>query len=108
MSILIKGMEMPKNCEECMFAYFDDVDFDYVLYCTANEKYADLDMYDHPMGWNCPLIELPPHGRLADLDKIIEDYWDGNHMEIDENDLKAISKYKVIIESERGKANDTH
>lgn len=70
--ILIKGMEMPKNCKECMFADFDDVDFDYVLYCTANEKYADLDMYDHPMGWNCPLIEIPtPHGNLKDESDII-------------------------------------
>ena len=64
-SVLIRGMEMPKNCKECMFADFDDVDFDYELYCTANGKYADLDMYDHPMGWDCPLVEIPtPHGRL--------------------------------------------
>ena len=66
-SVLIRGMEMPKNCKECMFADFDDVDFDYELYCTANGKYADLDMYDHPMGWDCPLVEIPtPHGRLID------------------------------------------
>ena len=70
-SVLIRGMEMPKNCKECMFADFDDVDFDYELYCTANGKYADLDMYDHPMGWDCPLVEIPtPHGRLIDADKI--------------------------------------
>lgn len=31
MSIIVKGMEMPKNCKECMFADMDDVDFDYVL-----------------------------------------------------------------------------
>lgn len=70
-SVLIRGMEMPKNCKECMFADFDDVDFDYELYCTANGKYADLDMYDHPMGWDCPLVEIPtPHGRLGDLDEL--------------------------------------
>ena len=73
MSILIRGMEMPKNCKECPLGYMDDIDFDYVLYCTANKKYADLDMYDHPMGWNCPLIEVTtPHGRLGDLDAL----WD--------------------------------
>ena len=70
MSILIRGMEMPKNCKECQLGYMDDIDFDYVLYCTANKKYADLDMYDHPMGWNCPLIEVPPHGRLIDADEL--------------------------------------
>ena len=75
MSVLIKGMEMPKNCKECMFADFEDVDFDYVLYCTANKKYADLDMYDHPMGWNCPLIEIPtPHSDLVDRDVMIAEY----------------------------------
>lgn len=71
MSFIVKGMEIPKNCDECMFADMDDVDFDYVLYCTANGKYADLDMYNHPMGWNCPLVEIPtPHGRLGDLDEL--------------------------------------
>ena len=75
MSVLIKGMEMPKNCKECMFADFEDVDFDYVLYCTANKKYADLDMYDHPMGWNCPLVEIPtPHSDLVDRDAMIAEY----------------------------------
>ncbi|MDC9367129.1 hypothetical protein [Clostridioides difficile] len=73
MSVLIKGMEMPKNCKECMFADMDDVDFDYELYCTANKKYADLDMYDLPIGGGCPLIEVPPHGRLIDADEF-KDY----------------------------------
>ena len=60
---------MPKNCKECPLGYMNDIDFDYILYCTANKKYADLDMYDHPMGWNCPLIEVPtPHGKLIDAD----------------------------------------
>ena len=69
MSILIRGMKMPKNCKECLLGRMDDIDFDYVLYCTANKKYADLDMYDHPIGWKCPIIEVPtPHGRLIDAD----------------------------------------
>ena len=108
MSILIKGMEMPKNCSDCPLNY-DQM----ACIVTGTGWWSDTMVL---MGFDsckerlhdCPLIELPPHGRLVDIDKIIEDYWDGNHMEIDENDLKAISKYKVIIESERSKANDTH
>lgn len=46
MSILIRGMKMPKNCGECF---------------VGNRTIcAD----------NCPLIELPPHGRLIDADKL--------------------------------------
>jgi hypothetical protein len=75
MSVIVKGMEIPKNCKECMFADMDDVDFDYVLYCTVNEKYVDLDMYDHPMGWDCPMIEIPTHhGRLIDAEKLLIDH----------------------------------
>ena len=71
MGVYISGLEIPKNCKECMFADMDDIDFDYVLYCKATKKYADLDRYDHPMGWNCPITEIPtPHGRLGDLDEL--------------------------------------
>lgn len=95
---------MPKRCIDCPFMVSRDND-DCILQTEVENELART---WEELKASCPLTELPPHGRLADLDKIIEDYWDGNHMEIDENDLKAISKYKVIIESERGKANDTH
>lgn len=63
MSILIKGMEMPINCETCPF---DDG-----TYCQAYPKSAEM-IYDIANGiptW-CPLIEIPPHGRLIDADAI--------------------------------------
>ena len=67
MSVLIKGMEMPKNCKKCMFADFDDVEFDYELYCAVSKKYADLDARDRPLGWACPLTEVKePHDDLVD------------------------------------------
>ena len=71
MSILIKGMEMPKRCGDCEFADFEDYDSEYVLYCNAIKKHADLDACGRPMGWDCPLVEIPtPHGRLGDLDEL--------------------------------------
>ena len=51
MSILIKGMEMPKNCIRKMPI-----------------KFSELDLRDGL----CPLIELPPHGRLIDADALIK------------------------------------
>ena len=100
MSVLIKGMEMPKNCKECMFADFEDVDFDYVLYCTANKKYADLDMYDHPMGWNCPLGEIPtPHSDLVDRDALIAEY-DRQHKGPAGGARRIMEQAKAVIEAE--------
>ena len=100
MSVLIKGMEMPKNCKECMFADFEDVDFDYVLYCTANKKYADLERYDHPMGWNCPLVEIPtPHSDLVDRDAMIAEY-DRQHKGPAGGARRIMEQAKTVIEAE--------
>lgn len=46
MSVIVKGMEMPKNCGECF---------------VGNRTICADD---------CPLIELPQHGRLIDADKL--------------------------------------
>lgn len=69
MSVLIRGMEMPKNCGECerwcickCVADFDDFE----SICNAVED-GDL-VRDE----NCPLIEVPPHGRLIDADELKE------------------------------------
>ncbi len=68
MSILIKGMEMPKSCFDCPFMYGR-------RYCMANNKiefndpgYSELKgRYD-----GCPLVPVPPHGRLIDADALEE------------------------------------
>lgn len=62
MSVLIKGMEMPKKCDKCKIS----------LFCLAASKPAipmQIWMKTRP-DW-CPLIEVPePHGRLGDLDEL--------------------------------------
>ena len=64
MSVLIKGMEMPKNCIFCEL-YEPDL-----YWCRAAKKeyYETIENKAHP-DW-CPLIELPPHGRLIDADAL--------------------------------------
>ena len=59
MSILIKGMEMPKSCYECRFA-FDGM-------CIANRGRKDVGITN-----SCPLIEVPKHGRLIDAEALKE------------------------------------
>ena len=94
----IVPMGKPKRCGLCPCFHAE-----HPMHCQAVKASKDkriIAPYGAPIPDWCPLIELPPHGRLADLDQMIEDYWDGNHMEIDEGDLKAISQYKVVIEAE--------
>ena len=57
MRVYIKGMEMPKNCDTCLF---DDG-----VHCMAYPPSEDMvyDIADGKPEW-CPLAELQPHGRL--------------------------------------------
>jgi len=54
MSILIKDMKMPKNCAQCLLKA-----------SCIHRIYMD----ERPS--DCPLIELPKHGRLIDGDALI-------------------------------------
>ena len=75
MSILIKGHKMPKGCASCDYPYFDegyDLD-DYNWFCPFVD--APIDEYtgdENKRAPFCPLVEIPPHGRLIDADKLIE------------------------------------
>ena len=59
MSILIHGMKMPKDgCKSCAFDIYGS--------CLIR---ANMDK-PYEVTHSCPLIELPPHGRLGDLDAL--------------------------------------
>ena len=69
MSIILKGIDLPKDCTECPLegAEVDDDGFDY-WYCRITESMATT--IERPS--NCPLIQIPKgHGRLIDEDEII-------------------------------------
>ena len=65
MSILIKDMEMPKNCAECPVN---------MNICGRGYKYLleHPELYDRRAD-DCPIIGVPPHGRLIDADELIDD-----------------------------------
>jgi len=65
MSILIKGMEMPKNCNSCRLLDWSNGCCSLTNEATTNRRCV------YRMEW-CPLIELPPHGRLIDADALKE------------------------------------
>ena len=54
MAILIKGMEMPKNCRQCFYKRSG---------CPRNK-------YNQGRPTDCPLVEVKPHGRLIDADAL--------------------------------------
>ena len=74
MSVFVKGMEMPKGCRECNFC--NEINFEGYLwfdfYCRAKDKSFDLDKNKDKPNW-CPLVEVPPHGRLIDADALKEE-----------------------------------
>lgn len=79
MSILIKGIEMPDSCKYCRF-YSPLVGF---MCIAANKKYGDdFNQFCKKRPDWCPLVEVPPHGRLIDTDSTIEvELYDDEHEE---------------------------
>lgn len=57
MSVLIKGMEMPISCEDC-----------YISNCPNDIGYTDKGR--RTRSFYCPLVSVPPHGRLIDADAL--------------------------------------
>ena len=76
MSILIKGRNMPENCQEC-FCLNDEY-----FYCQAtSRKPSDENVIKRRPDWR-PLIEIQPHGDLIDRDALIKDGWLNLHKEV--------------------------
>ena len=70
MSILIKGMEMPKNCGECLLATLSPTGESLI----CNYMLSRVSWEERP--FDCPLVSVPPHGRLIDADELEEhDGW---------------------------------
>ena len=77
--VLIKNMKMPTSCSVCPMLEGDSMDG----LCHAASKWLDDDKhwtwYVYPEGdmddskpCNCPLVPVPPHGRLIDANELME------------------------------------
>lgn len=103
MSVLIKGMEMPVDCRDCPFEM-------YYMNCGETKCRATgkilADFYK-PIPFEgraeeCPLVDVPPHGRLVDAD------WYGNPLRWQGDEysgyeiVEMIKDWETIIEAEDG------
>lgn len=60
--IYIKGMEMPTKCQECLLAKLSPTGESLICDGTLSRVSWDERPFD------CPLVPVPPHGRLVDED----------------------------------------
>ena len=96
MSVIAKNMEMPKSCYRCPMANDD------FYLCGATEKYLENDSEERRPDW-CPLIELPPHGRLIAEKTITEIRYhdaDGYHIVNGEQLCELEIDAPTVIEAE--------
>ena len=93
MSVLIKGMKMPKNCGACPLETDYGTCGYYSLFVEAGHDSEIWKRRD-----DCPLIELPPHGRLIDADALMK-------LEVIPSDnwvFRAVEKAPTINPAEEG------
>ena len=107
MSIIVRNMEMPKNCAYCPLSEYRNTSLGQILDCkrigtvgTALRDTHDVLNRRHP---NCPLIELPPHERLIVEKTITEIRYhdaDGYHIVNGEQLCELEIDAPTVIEAE--------
>lgn len=65
--ILIRGMEMPQRCKACRFCGFGGRRSELNVCMFTGESQPKLSQERMS---KCPLVPVPPHGRLIDADAI--------------------------------------
>lgn len=103
MSVLIRGMEMPKNCSKCVCLNRTVCG---TIWKSLTAIWLDSEPERRP-NW-CPLIEVPePHGRLIDADKLIANHGEWYTEEGTEEGfigtIKNLVEFQpIVIEAEGG------
>lgn len=101
MSVIVKGMEMPKNCTRC-----DYIGLNAAIGCSVMSG-------TNGRATDCPLVALPDtHGRLVDADALIEfvedryditwesDNYEGGIKDACTDILEKIDTMPTIVEAE--------
>lgn len=95
MGIYLSNMEMPTSEEKCKF--FQPAPFR-APYCVINGVCGGLE--------DCPLVPVPPHGRLIEAEPIMKFITDGlNSGEFGYDQIKVLTEIRyapTIIPAEEG------
>lgn len=112
MGVYIKGMEMPTSCQKCPFLDYEEG------FCFASGAKGKSGWYEftlHPgeikdrRHDDCPLIPVPPHGRLIDADALDytmlykENWMSGTGVEAPAIWRKDVENAPTIIPAEENK-----
>ena len=69
MGLYIKGMEMPKSCEECI------LDHKFFKWLGCNRHVSGDTIAEGKRSPACPLVPVPePHGRLIDANEMFVEF----------------------------------
>lgn len=115
MGVYIKGMEMPTSCLECDWCAHTIPADNYICY-RLNRAVIGVAVEDVNETVNacCPLVPVPPHGRLIDADAFVNKHFGKEFlskvMTADEDDLGTaliniplvINNAPTIIPAEEG------
>lgn len=90
MSVLIKNMEMPRNCYECK------------VWSQCFDEKPAFNMIKSV----CPLVEVKePHGDLVDRGELLAEY-DRQHKGPAGGARKIMETAQTVIEAEEGERNE--
>lgn len=92
MSILIKGMKMPRSCHECVAGYG--------MSCFVCPPEEDGECPDQGRASWCPLVEIPPHGDLIDRDETMNEIFEARQCYDAADFAGVVNAMPSIIESE--------
>lgn len=96
MSVLIKGMEMPRKCIRCPVNVYGR--------CLVNDdKDVSKATADAVRDKDCPLVPIPEHGDLIDRDKIAYFKDDSNLVDFDYAYRSQINSMSTIIPADEPK-----
>lgn len=100
MGILITCMEMPKSCWDCEF---ERPTIDHHECCILTKKSYSWGLTEPPS--DCPLVEVPKHGRLIDADELllkIDCHGTNKFGILDEDIREFINEVPTVIQTEEG------
>lgn len=71
MSVIVRNMEMPTSCADCPIG--DSLCCSLMPGVPALWKEYTLAIRTNRRHEDCPLVPVPPHGRLIDADALLDD-----------------------------------